>query len=142
MGVERGSLSLSRHGLAGSGRGFDGVGQRLERPDLVEDRNTRNAPSLGFMATCVSHGGTLWRTRLSLLRPSPCHVSLIVWRSDVSRRTLRNVAIIIAVVFVVRTIVALVVDTPTGINFVIGAVAGAVALVIIDLVDRKQGTQL
>jgi hypothetical protein len=60
----------------------------------------------------------------------------------VSRRTLRNLAIIIAVVFVVRTIVALVVDTPTGINFVIGAVAGAVALVIIDLVDRKQGTQL
>ncbi len=59
-----------------------------------------------------------------------------------SRRTLRNIAIVVAVVFVVRTLLALVVDSPTGINFVIGAVAATGALVIIDFVDRKQDLEV
>jgi len=77
-----------------------------------------------------------------LFFPARCHVRGIARRSVVSRRTLRNIAIVVAVVFVVRTLLALVVDSPTGINFVIGAVAATGALVIIDFVDRKQDLEV
>lgn len=55
-----------------------------------------------------------------------------------SRRMPRNIAIIVAVGLVVGAVFGLLFDTSGVPNVFVGAAAGAIAVVIIDVIDRRR----